>query len=1281
MVPKDRQMPNFKFIKTFLASCAMTSCLLVTTTLANDLDISTVPLELTPAVAPNILIVNDDSGSMDWEVLTQDNLNSGAFNSARLDGMEDLVNPITQRTVTVGGNVVSCEDLVDPDTPRTGEHLDGYLYIVAFPSNKFNPADPDRANCFVADDDAWRARSYQFNKLYFNPDPDVSYPPWAGTDINGNPYGQADITNAPDDPYDPQEFIDLISDSSIGINNGVGFKYFVWNDANNDDVAQSTEAPGAPGALTPILIRDMDQTTQNRFANWFTYYRKREFVAKAIISHSVANNASAFIDYTTINQNATSTFRIDRTADFSPFANQASILNVIGVTDSSGVATPLRTAYSAAGDYFACLSNNIFNLDASNPGDEECPIVAEPAGSCQVNSAFLLTDGFADALVDDDPNVTNEDLAGSSDTVFDGGAFADNESSTLADVAMRYYEIDIHDNLLDDVPVLPVDMIRHPDGPDALQADSRLDQHLVTNVVAIYNPTSATDFLTSFPSDATIEDLDSWEDPTTFLGKLDDLRHAAYNGRGEFFPAVGIKDFRTVIDDVDEAFSIAATTPGSTSALAFNTQTITADTVAFRTFSNLATNSGDLVAQNVGADGTLEVDANDIPVFVWSAAQQLDNSTRLVLTYDDSANPPTGIQVAVTGLTSIQRDALADLSDLPANVTTPTDVNNLVDKRIDYLLGGESNEGVNFNDGELRMRSDVDFENPEGINTGGKIGDIVHSSPVFVGAPPFANRFGGAYPSGVNSYFNYRNANTNREGLILVGANDGMLHAFQEAEGLEKFAYIPNILIPELPEYTKPDYSHRFYVDLTPSVNDAFIDPVDASITSPSWRTVVVNGLGAGGQGYFALDITDPSNIDEDSVMWEFTDVDDSDLGFTYSQPVIAMSNAVASSEQRWVAIFGNGFNNTADDGSMSTTGQAAIYILFIEQGYDGWTTGDFIKIDTNNGLTTSADGTTPNGIGGVTGIDTDGNGTVDRLYAGDLQGNVYVVDVSSSDSSTWDIEKTLFQASYTSDPNAPIQPITTKPTVVANPALADTFTVIVGTGSFFTTPDATSTDIQSLYGLWDIPGNDDPISHTTTGSELVEQMFSTSSTTITDPNGNAFDLDVRTVTSNDVSYEVDPNDADTDVRGWFIDFDVPPESGTGIEFPGERPVRNLQLRSNQLFFNTVIPQDGTSCDPSAGGFGLSVDPLTGGVGIDVIFDINIDGVFDEDDNILVNSVSTVIAGTRFSSAPSDSVFIGDNRVTQLSNTNVDQIRVNPDLNSGGGLGALLGRHSWKEIR
>ena len=120
---------------------------------------------------------------------------------------------------------------------------------------------------------------------------------------------------------------------------------------------------------------------------------------------------------------------------------------------------------------------------------------------------------------------------------------------------------------------------------------------------------------------------------------------------------------------------------------------------------------------------------------------------------------------------------------------------------------------------------------------------------------------------------------------------------------------------------------------------------------------------------------------------------------------------------------------------------------------------------------------------------------------------------------------------------------------------------------------------------------------------------------------------------------------------------------------------------NDQLFFNTVIPQDGTSCEPSAGGFGLSVDPITGGVDTEVIFDINFDGVFDLNDNILIGIFNTVISGTRFKSAPSDSTFIGNNRFTQLSDTAIDSIFVNPDLNSGGGLGAFLGRHSWKEIR
>ena len=314
------------------------------------------------------------------------------------------------------------------------------------------------------------------------------------------------------------------------------------------------------------------------------------------------------------------------------------------------------------------------------------------------------------------------------------------------------------------------------------------------------------------------------------------------------------------------------------------------------------------------------------------------------------------------------------------------------------------------------------------------------------------------------------------------------------------------------------------------------------------------------------------------------------------------------------------------------------------------------------------ADGT-PNGIGGITAIDTDGNGTVDRAYAGDRQGNVYIIDLSSTSPSSWNIERVLFTATYES--GAPTvstpQPITTRPNVIANPSGG--YTVIVGTGSYFTTDDAISDEIQSIYGLWDNPtGNTSTITKYSSPSQLVEQEFIT---TVDNSSG----LVVRTVTTNPVTYnDSGPNP----VRGWFIDFDIPPPgSSTGVQFPGERPVRNLELRNSQLFFNTVIPQDGTNCAPPAGGFGLSVDALTGSVGTNVIFDINIDGLFNQEDNINgVSSTANIIVGTQFESAPSDNNFIGDYRVTQLANGNVDRILVNPALNNG----ALLGRHSWKEI-
>lgn len=1234
----------------------------VCTVNAGPLNISDVPLELTPSLPPNVLILMDDSGSMDWEVLTQHNENDGALCSPAFSGVCDFAGIIHR--VPEGGVPVSCEPYVNPapviPAPvPTEDYASGYLYGVRFPGDPV-PTDSTLANdnvienCYVAADDDFRFRSSAFNPLYF--DPTKTYMPWAG-------FPDADITNAPNDPYndDPNttaDNIDLTTDlPGLDISGarliGVGFKYYGWNDANSNGIFEF-------GEQVEFLISAADAATQQNFANWFTYYRKREYVAKAIASHAVSGRNSAYFDFATINQNTSSALRIDRTDTtyFDDFdANQTALLDSITQSISSTNRTPLRTGLDKVGKYFQCDANDIFNSTGStSAGNSNCPILAAPDGECQQNTTFVFTDGFNNVS---GPAIGNEDQDSFSSD-FDGGAFEDNFSNTLADIAMLYYESDLS-SLPDNVPVTSVDFSRDPN-PGTLQPGDLLHQHLKTNTVGIFNNENSTVGI-SFPPDPSVLNPSFWQDPdASFEGKMEDLLHTSYNGRGNFVSVFDSIDFSAAINEVESSFSRAASNFGSTTAVVFNLSSITQDTLVFRTFSNLATNSGELVAQRVNPNGTFNVDSSGNPVFEWSAASELDAispNLRTILTYEPTDEEGREFNItgspATTGLSIPQR---VDL-EIP-NPTTPVSPT-LVEDRVDYLRGDRSNEGTDFVAGEMRIREDTTVN---GIRTGAVLGDIVHSSPVFVGEPPFANRFGGAFPSGAgDTYSEFRFANQMREQLVYVGANDGMLHSFQVSDGVEKFAYVPNALLDKVGEYTNPNYNHQFFVDSTPSVNDAYIEQRGGG--SPEWRTVLVNGLGAGGQGYFALDITDPSNIDTDSVMWEFTDSDDTDLGFSYSVPIIAMSNAPSSGDKDWVAIFGNGYNNRDVDGDQSATGNAAIYIVFLEEGYNGWSAGsDFIKLDTGIG-----DPTSPNGIGGITGIDTDGNGTVDRLYAGDLLGNVYIVDMSSTNDSSWDFTSNLlFTATYESGAPAVTtpQPITTKPTVIDNPEGG--YIVMVGTGSYFTTDDPLNTDIQSIYGLWDDPSDTSTISKYSP-SDLVEQEF----TTQVDNNGFV----VRTVSTNTVTFT-----GATPDRGWFIDFDIPPPgSNSGIQFPGERAVRNLQLRNNQLFFSTVIPQDGMSCSATSGGFGLSVDPLTGSVGTDVIFDINIDGLFDENDNLngLIGQANIVV-GTQFESSPGDSTFIGDYRVTQLSNTNIDRILVNPDLNSGGSVGALLGRHSWKEI-
>ncbi|WP_455220176.1 pilus assembly protein, partial [Kaarinaea lacus] len=616
----------------------------------------------------------------------------------------------------------------------------------------------------------------------------------------------------------------------------------------------------------------------------------------------------------------------------------------------------------------------------------------------------------------------------------------------------------------------------------------------------------------------------------------------------------------------------------------------------------------------------------------------------------------TGTPFTWAGLTSgiNSQRALLD-SPQPASVLPGT--NTFGDERLAYLRGLSGDEGTNYAIGEFRERS----------QTAGKLGDIVHSTPVFVGKPHFIGRDGGDYPG--DPYSGFVSANQSRTQLVYTGANDGMLHAFKADTGEEHFSYVPNIVIQNLSNLTDPNYTHQYYVDLTPSVNDIYMTPASGTNTgSLSWNTVLVGGLGKGGKGYYALNVTDPDDLDTETeaaqnVLWEFTEADDggvgnSDLGYSYSEPLIAMSNADSGGNKRWVAIFGNGYNST------SANGNAHLYVLFIEAGQDGvWTANsDFIKIDTGYGKGTSVDGTTPNGIGGVRGIDSDGNGTVDYVYAGDLQGNLYRFDLTSTTATSWaSAPDIIFKARYSagnSFPRTTVQPITKRPIVVKHPS-DPSYIVIATTGSWMTSNDATDYGTQSIYGIWDDLSGTPEVTMNSATNQLVEQAF-------TNHASAEHGFTVRTLTNNPVTWKNNGPVSDK-VKGWYIDLDA--------GYPGERAVRNLQLRGNIVFVNTVIPRNTTQCSVGSGGFELAFDPFTGGPGDKIIFDLNNDHTFDNRDNVgdLIPPIN-IVTGLRFDDAtPTDSAFIGSRRMTQAG----DEIR-SIDTNTGGD--ATTGRTSWREI-
>ena len=650
--------------------------------------------------------------------------------------------------------------------------------------------------------------------------------------------------------------------------------------------------------------------------------------------------------------------------------------------------------------------------------------------------------------------------------------------------------------------------------------------------------------------------------------------------------------------------------------------------------------SGDVRSYRLSSDLTINLTP------IWSAAASLNPTTlntsgssnwsaRRVLTFNDGLladgtadTSAVGRQGAVfTATTDTDDNAVfgTDLSARQQDLLNRDPGSNLTDSRgpyrIRYLLGDNSNEGSNGFNWRTRTSS---------------LGDFINSSPLYIRFP--TDRY--VPPADYADFKVYATAVASRTPVVYVGANDGMLHAFNASDasddgvsapnatansGKEVLAYVPSPVYPKLNQLPWQNYSHKYFVDGTPVAADAQLSSASCTVSSDAnkcWRTILTGGLNGGGQGIYALNVTNPSTFASGTpkslVFWEFTDRDDADLGNTYVQPIVRKMN-----NGKWAVIFGNGYNNTDSDGRVSATGHAYLYILYVDgPGFDSNGRGNPWTLNTNYrkiALIAPNAGTTPlspaNGLSTVFGLDKNEDNVVDYLYAGDRYGNVWKIDVSDSDPANWasafgtvTAPLPLFTA-QTDETTPKKQQITTSPIATIHPGGG--FMVLFGSGSFVDDSDNQAPfSTNSFYGIWD----KDDGTRVTSRSQLQKQASLAKAT---------IDPDSDPATDNSITYGLQSdcvpqygatavvqaaatitdtcpaslapaavNQPVAQQRGWVLDLQNDP----AISNSGERYMSSVLpiLESGLLTFVSLTPS-GDICGGNSYDWTYNLDYLTGG--------------------------------------------------------------------------------------
>ena len=1188
------------------------------------------PLFLGGVIDPNIMFILDDSGSMQWENLPEDNWTYFVY--PRATNVYGTANY---------GNYVP-------------EFSDSLSYSV-------------------------RIRSPHANKLYYNPE--TTYTPWAGSDgtpyLTTSPYadsqGNASITCAPHNPANTSvgcrdltsnnaqyAFWDSYNGGAAGFPGSVttsGWEsrtfwpavYYQYNSGDDWVASNYTERKIEPGTTT---YTDGDRSGRTdcasaasntctyaeeiqNFANWYAYYRSRILLARNGIGKSFAaqgtglrvgfaaiNKGSATIDGFSSGGALVSGLRpfsgTDRTAFFSTLYGYA-----IGTS-----ATPLRRALDDIGQYYEWSDNR--GPWGKTPGTTDATAHYE----CRQSFSILMTDGYWNSTGADAPANGNVDNANGPSITDPQGAsyqytpahpYQDAWSATLADVAMYYWYRDLQSTLDNKVPFST--------------NDPAFWQHMVTYTVGL-GVTGTLDPSTDLPG--LTAGTTTWPQPYSDAGavNIDDLWHAALNGRGLFFSASDPDEFASQLENV---LSSIGQRVSSAAAIATNSTRLNSTTFIYQARFDSTDWHGQLLAYQVDQNT-----ANIAAVQSWDAGSLMPAAaSRTLLTYDSTLNSGAGGGANFTwaSLNTAEQTYLID-----GGTTADGQA------RLAYLRGDQTNEIKNG--GAYRNRSVV-------------LGDIVNSDPWYVGQ----QNYGYHILPGTEgtSYLTFRasSAYTGRSKIIYVGANDGMLHAFDAATGVEKFAYVPEAVYYKLADLTDPNYGHKYYVDGSSKAGDAYIPDGSGGHT---WATVLVGTLGGGGKAVFALDVTDPDNMTSSDVLWEITDTTadtidshgDSMLGYTMGQASVArMANG------HWAVIFANGYNSASNRA-----------VLFIKDLDDG----TLYALDTEVG-----DATNPNGLSSPTAVDENGDGIVDAIYAGDLRGNVWHFDVSNSNTNQWG---SAYSSSghpapvFTAlDPSSNRQPITSKIEVGVHPSGG--VMLYFGTGKYIETSDVTSNGIQTLYGVLDDGAR-------VSGRSVLQkqEILQSSTQSYTAPDNSTETYNVRVTTENPVDYTSSPG---LDQKGWYMDLVTPASLGVDANGDptvatytqdGERVVANPILREGKILFTTMTP-DANPCNFGGTSWSADLTAIDGSRPSVSPYDLNNDGSFDSEDYVQVswdvNGDGVVDENDKVVASGKESK-VGITKTPAIIRVADREYRYAGGSEGGierttGARTAVTGRQSWKQIQ